>query len=89
MTNKNLPLVGIRQDTVDGVNLSDNDICSINNSLLGYSRKWNREFVSMNREGDNLVNSANLLNAQTGDFNRYIGIMYNQLQEIVSYLTGR
>lgn len=86
MQTKNLALVSNKQDSPDGMELSDNDICSINNSLLSYSRKWNKEFTNLNRAGDELVKNANLLNAQTADFNRYIGMMYNQLNEMIAHL---
>lgn len=88
MEHKNLALVSNNQDSPDGNNLSDDDICSINNSLLSYSRKWNKEFTKLNRAGDSLVKNANLLNAQTSDFNRFIGIMYNQLTEMIGHLKG-
>lgn len=86
MEHKNLALVSNNQDSPDGNNLSDRDIESINNSLLSYSRKWNKEFTKLNRAGDSLVKNANLLNAQTSDFNRFIGIMYNQLTEMIGHL---
>lgn len=86
MEHKNLALVGNNQDSPDGLNLSDRDIESVNNSLLSYSRKWNKEFTKLNHAGDALVKNANLLNAQTSDFNRFIGIMYHQLEDVIDFL---
>lgn len=87
MEHKNLALVSNDQDSQDGLQLSDRDIQSINNGLLSYSRKWNKEFTKLNHAGNELVESSNLLNAQTADFNRYIGIMYSRLEELIERLS--
>ena len=84
MDKKPVVLVGNKQDSLDGENLSDRDIESINTSLLGYSRKWNLQFKRLNDAGTELVNHANILNAQTSDFNRYISIMYSNLQSMIT-----
>lgn len=84
MDKKPVVLVNTKQDSLDGENLSDRDIESINTSLLGYSRKWNLQFKRLNDAGTSLVNHANILNAQTSDFNRYIGLMHENLQSMIN-----
>lgn len=86
MDKKPVVLVNTQQDSLDGENLSDRDIESINTSLLGYSRKWNKEFLNLNKAGTELVEHANVLNAQTSDFNRYISIMYSNLTSMINHI---
>ena len=62
---------------------TDANIESVNNGLLSYSRKWNREFIQLNRAGDALVKNSNTLNAQTANFNNYISHMYAALTGII------
>lgn len=63
---------------------TDENIESVNNGLLSYSRKWNKEFINLNHEGNNLVKNANSLNAQTANFNTFISHMYSDLQGIIN-----
>ena len=63
--------------------LTDENIVSVNNSLLAYSRKWNAEFIKLNKAGDALVKSANKLNAQTANFNSEISQMCSDLNGII------
>lgn len=63
---------------------TDENIESVNNGLLSYSRKWNKEFINLNRTGNELVKDANSLNAQTANFNNYISHMYADLVGIIN-----
>lgn len=65
---------------------TEKNYISVNSSLIAYSRKWNKQFAQMNREGNELVASANELNAQTANFNNSLYSMYADLQGIINYI---
>lgn len=59
---------------------------TVNASLLQYSNKWNREFVLMNKAGNELVEAANTLNAQTANFNNSLYSMYADLDGLINFI---
>lgn len=65
---------------------TDENIESVNNGLLAYSRKWNKEFINLSHQGNELLKNANTLNAQTANFNIFISHMYDDLQGIINAL---
>lgn len=81
MEKKSLALVSNKNEE-----WTDENIESVNNGLLSYSRKWNKEFINLNRAGNKLVSEANTLNAQTANFNNYISHMYADLTGIINSL---
>lgn len=65
---------------------TDDNYRTVNASLLQYSRKWNREFALMNKAGNEMVESANRLNAQTANFNNSLYSMYADLDGLIEYI---
>ena len=76
-------IVLIPDDATPG---TEKNYVTVNNSLLQYSNKWNKQYAKMNRAGDELVKAANGLNAQTAGFNTSLYSMHADLEGIIAYI---
>lgn len=61
---------------------------TVNGALLGYSGRFNDEYIKMSKEADNLKASANNVNMQAAKFNVTLYQIEVDLQSIIDFLAA-